>query len=223
MQTFTLPVMTVSEVGQWRERIQGATFIDGKLSAKGLAQQTKSNSQVHADEVGTALLKDMADALLSNHMLAFAAMPKRLGGLMVNRYQVGNAYGWHVDNSLMHDQAGPFRTDLSFTLGLTDPDSYDGGELAMSINDQMTHVKPKLGEIFIYPTGNLHQVLPVTRGERLSLVGWIESWVQDHDMRLSLTRLRMLTVELQKLPNIDPALVLRHLEVYHAIVRRCAS
>lgn len=223
MQTFTLPIFSAEEVLSWRLRIQNGDFIDGKLSAKGLAKQTKSNTQLNADALGSGILKDFSDALMANAMLGFAAMPKRLGGLMVNRYAAGDAYGWHVDNSLMRDADGPFRTDLSFTLGLTDPHDYEGGELAMPINDQMTHVKPKMGEIFIYPTGNLHQVLPVTRGERLSLVGWVESWVQDHDLRLSLMRLRMLTVELQKLPNLDPGLVLRHLEVYHALVRRCAS
>jgi len=113
------------------------------------------------------------------------AFAKEIVGLRANKYGVGDTYGWHIDMALM---AGK-RTDLSFTIFINDPEDYDGGELELEALGAKVSAKPKAGEMIIYPTGLLHRVAPITRGTRLGIVGWIESFVRDDDARTCLYQL----------------------------------
>ena len=88
-------------------------------------------------------------------------------------------YGWHVDDPIM----GGTRSDLSFTLFLTDPESYEGGALILDGSDGISEVKLKPGEAVLYPTGALHQVAPIARGHRMAIVGWVRSLVRRADQR----------------------------------------
>jgi PKHD-type hydroxylase len=100
----------------------------------------------------------------------------------VARYRPGMQYGAHVDAPLMGD-AVAWRSDLSLTLFLSPPQDYDGGELALESGSGELQIKLDAGALVLYPTGQLHRVLPVTRGERLVLVAWIESFVRDGEVR----------------------------------------
>jgi len=91
------------------------------------------------------------------------------------------------------------RTDMSFTLFLSDPETYEGGELMMKELGSSIRVKPKAGQLVIYPTGVLHQVSPVTKGERLAVVGWIESFVPDDDARASLYNFSRIMIKMRSL------------------------
>ena len=94
---------------------------------------------------------------------------------MVNRYDVGMSYGSHIDHALM----GWVRTDLAFTLFLSDPASYEGGELVMETTMGNVNYKLPIGSAIVYPANTLHRVLPVKQGQRLAVIGWVQSMVRD--------------------------------------------
>lgn len=198
-------------------------FIDGKLSATGRAKAAKANTQVLRDEAGNALMGMLEKKLLESALLQVVSFPKLIGGMLVNSYEQGQTYGWHVDGAVMKDQNGPFRTDLSFTLALTPASDYEGGVLEMWEEDQLKQVKLEQGEIFLYPTGKLHRVTEVTKGRRVCCVGWMQSWIQDADLRDSMTRLRTLTIEIDKQNLLPENMIQRHLEVYHSLLRNLAK
>jgi PKHD-type hydroxylase len=88
-------------------------------------------------------------------------------------------YGTHVDDALMHGM----RTDVSFTLFLSDPEDYDGGELIIDTAAGEDAVKLPAGSLVAYPTTQLHRVAEVSRGERWAAVGWARSFVRDAGRR----------------------------------------
>jgi PKHD-type hydroxylase len=88
-------------------------------------------------------------------------------------------YGAHTDDALMGDEFHPLRTDLAFTLFLSDPTTYDGGALIVESRGGEQAVKLAAGDCVLYPAGTIHRVEPVTRGERLAAVGWVQSVVRD--------------------------------------------
>ena len=78
---------------------------------------------------------------------------------------------------------GGVRTDLSFTLFLSDPESYQGGALVMDDAYGERDVRLPAGELILYPSTTLHRVDPVTSGVRLAAVGWVRSFVRDSSRR----------------------------------------
>lgn len=169
--------------------IAAAEFVDGRQTAGTLLAERKQNEQLHRDSVQ---LKDITEILLGalrrHGRFLSAVYPKQLHSLLVSRYRPGMHYGAHVDRALMGD-ATLWRTDLSLTLFLNEPDQYDGGELALESGSGTFKVKLPARALVCYPTGQLHQVLPVTRGERMVVVAWIQSHVRDAGAREALSDL----------------------------------
>ncbi len=120
--------------------------------------------------------------------------PVRWSNLIFSRYAPGQQYGLHTDNASMYDANGcPLRTDVSFTLFLSDPESYEGGALLIQDLAGDREFRPRAGSAVFYPTGLLHRVTPVTAGVRLACVGWVQSLVRRPDQReilFDLDRLR---------------------------------
>jgi PKHD-type hydroxylase len=108
-----------------------------------------------------------------------ATRPKAIIGPLFSRYQPGHAYGPHVDDALL----GGVRSDVSFTLFLSPPDSYDGGELIIDTPAGEEAFKLGAGSVVTYPATALHRVAPVTRGERLAGAGWVRSYIRDAGQR----------------------------------------
>jgi len=163
-----------------------AEFVDGRETASPALAAIKNNQQVRR---GSVPLKRIADivlgALRRNPEFLNAVYPKQLHSMLVSRYREGMQYGAHVDQALMGDPV-VWRTDLSLTLFLNEPDAYDGGELALQHGSGETLTKLPARSMVCYPTGQLHRVTPVTRGERLAVVGWIQSYVRDNAARETL-------------------------------------
>jgi PKHD-type hydroxylase len=113
--------------------------------------------------------------LAEHAVFALAIRPKTILGPLFSRYEPGHAYGAHVDDALM----GGVRADVSFTLFLSAPDSYDGGELIIDSAAGEDAFKLAPGSILTYPSTTLHRVAPVTRGHRMAAVGWVRSFVRD--------------------------------------------
>lgn len=165
----------VHELAALREAAASLDFEDGAKTAGALARRVKANEQAAATPERDAVLKKVETALLRSPAFVSASRPRAFARTVVSRYGPGKTYGTHVDDALM---AGA-RTDLSFTLFLSDPETYEGGALVVSdrVEDRAFRLKP--GELILYPSDTLHRVDPVTSGERLAVVGWVTSWIRD--------------------------------------------
>lgn len=177
-------VLTPQDVETVRAGVLAAPMLDGRKTAGGQARKVKANHQADgADPKVQALAKFVRRALDRNALFQLYARPARLSGVMFNRYGPGETYGLHVDEAMMATKEGRLRTDFSFTLFLSDPATYEGGELVLVGTEGERAIKPEAGTMVVYATGALHQVNPVTSGERLAAVGWVQSLVRRPDER----------------------------------------
>ncbi|KCZ92164.1 Fe2+-dependent dioxygenase [Hyphomonas johnsonii] len=179
---------------------------DGARTAGGRARAVKRNLQANLRSGPGAALHDFLMTTLSAHpVLVAAAQPARFSRLMLSKTGPDGRYGRHVDNPLMGEGPDRLRTDLSFTLFLSDPATYDGGDLVVEGVSGNHSAKPAAGDLVLYPSGDIHEVKPVTRGERLACVGWIESRVRDAQARTTLFELENIRASLgAKLPPDAP-------------------
>ena len=162
-----------------QERLGSQTFDEGLTSAGWAARQVKRNEQARAGKTRSAIIRLVENTLRKHSLFASAALPKSFPRILINRYGPGMHYGSHVDDSLIHGQ----RTDLSFTLGLTPADEYQGGELVLEDSSGDRAWKIDAGDLLLYPTTYLHRVEAVTQGQRLAVVGWVRSLVRCSDQR----------------------------------------
>jgi PKHD-type hydroxylase len=185
-------VLSPHELSAVVEALSKAEFEDGRRSAGWHAKQVKRNEQAGPGPAIDAVLAKVKQALLAHDVFIAAARPKSFVKILVSRYQPGMAYGTHVDDALMEGQ----RTDLSFTLFLSDPDGYAGGELVIEDSLEDRSIKLPGGELILYPSATLHRVEPVTQGTRLAVVGWLRSYVRDPARREILFDLELTLREL---------------------------
>lgn len=177
-------VLAPEDVVRVVEGLATAPFRDGRKTAGGDAKKVKSNLQADGSDEKVAALADFVKKAIERHpVFAAYARPARWSKLMFNRYGPGQAYGAHVDDPMMGADAERLRTDLSFTLFLSDPAAYEGGGLIIDGLDGEREARLAAGDMILYPTGELHRVEPVTRGERLACVGWIQSLIRRQDQR----------------------------------------
>lgn len=172
-------ILTAAETEAIRDAAAGLSFEDGRATAGRYAREVKANRQAAASPERDALLEKVRRALLGHEVFAAAARPRHLTPMILSRYGPGETYGTHVDDALM----GGLRTDLSFTVFLTEPASYDGGALVIEDGFESRSVRLPAGSAILYPSTALHRVEPVAGGERLAVVGWVESWVRSAEER----------------------------------------
>ena len=168
-------VLSAADVAAVRAGLASATFADGKASAGWSARLVKSNLQASG---GPDLdrVRALVETRLAEHaVFVLATRPKSIIGPLFSRYEPGHAYGTHVDDALL----GGVRSDVSFTLFLSPPESYDGGELVIDTPAGEEAFKLAPGSLVAYPAAALHRVAPVTRGERLVAAGWVRSYIRD--------------------------------------------
>ena len=167
------------------EALGHAPFRDGALTAGPAARKVKRNMQAQGDDARVAALGRRVRLALDGHeVVRRLVRPVRWSNLMFSSYGPGQHYGLHADNAMMVDEDGwPLRTDVSFTLFLSDPDTDDGGALSSHEPSGDRAFRPRAGCAVFYPTGLLHQVSPVTAGVRLACVGWVQSLVRRPDQR----------------------------------------
>lgn len=168
-------ILSPEQLAEVRALIEGAEFVEGKSTAKGMARNVKNNEQVLAESVPD-LLPLLSKLVANNALFKALSIPRAVSGVVVSRYREGMDYGFHTDTAVLSSGT---RADLSFTLFLSDPASYDGGELALQTPLGEQRLKLEAGSLVLYSTGELHRVNPVTRGERLAVVGWVQSRVRD--------------------------------------------
>ena len=191
-------------------------FIDGKLTASGIAKKAKNNMQ--ANPKGDAFInlsKFIGEILIKNPWINSRFFPKKFSPLMINKYSPGQGYGRHYDNShILMSNSGAMRRDFSFTLMLSAKSDYEGGELEIESSDNLVQtVHLDAGDIVIYPSSHIHSVMPVTKGERIAFVGWLSSYIKDTRAHETLNIYSNLQEELTKYNlSDDDRLLVQHLK-----------
>lgn len=186
-------VLTAEELSYVQDELQKASFEDGKLTANGSAKDVKNNQQLQrAQETATELDAVLMQAITRNELLKAWGAPKTISLPLINRHAQGMHYGFHVDAAVT-SYGSMMRRDLSVTLFLSDPSTYDGGELEVESPGGLKRIKAPAGCAFAYPTHAIHQVREVSRGVRLAAVFWLQSVIQDDQMRQTLFDLQAAT------------------------------
>ncbi len=204
-------VLTTEQIKQVQSLLQQAQFIDGRLSAGTTARKVKNNQEVSDPKLQSQLNNIVMNALFNNPMYQAAVLPHRLATPFYAKYEPGQTYGQHVDDPVMGPMQGRYRTDVSTTIFLNDPEDYDGGEIV--IHSQLGEQKIKLaaGHAITYPSGSLHHVAEVTKGTRLVAVTWSQSMVRDAEKRELLYNLHKSREALQaKYPDDKEVLKIDH-------------
>lgn len=174
-------VLRPEEIARLVDLAQRVRFVDGR--ATNPESTVKHNQQVpQNDPASTEPGLILRDALMRHPELRAFAVPKQMARPTLVRYEPGMTYGWHVDEALF-PSTPPMRSDLSCTVWLTPPGSYDGGELTIELGQQTLAFKGEAGDAVLYPSTTIHQVAPVTRGVRLVGITWIQSWVAEAHKR----------------------------------------
>jgi PKHD-type hydroxylase len=221
-------LLTAEELARAR-RLLGAdaAWTDGRATAGGQAVVRKNNQQLAQDSPACTELQALVLAALQRDALLFsAALPRRIFNPLFNRYGGGsNHYGAHVDGAVLHSRNPSqwVRTDLSCTLFLNEPHEYDGGELVIQEPQGERRVKLAAGDLVLYPGTTLHEVTPVTRGERIASFFWIESMVRGGEQRQLLFEMDMALLKLRRALGEDHAEVVRLTGTYHNLLRMWAD
>lgn len=194
-------LLSAEELVQMKTLLAAADWVDGRVTAGLQAATVKNNQQLPEQAVQMAMLRKIVLTALNRNPLFFsAALPLKILPPFFNRYAgETNAYGFHVDNAMrmMPDGSGYVRADVSATLFLSEPDEYEGGELVIDDTFGTHGIKLPAGSVVVYPSSSVHQVTPVTRGQRVACFMFIQSMVRDpvkrrllYDMDMSLVELR---------------------------------
>jgi PKHD-type hydroxylase len=219
-------VLTPEQVAQARVLLARAQWVDGRATAGHQSAQVKDNLQIPEGCPEHRALGDMVLAALErNPLFISAVLPLRVFPPLFNRYDPGMTFGAHVDNAIRQVTGTPhrLRTDVSCTLFLSDPESYDGGELIVEDTYGEQRVKLPAGHAVVYPGTSLHRVAPVTRGSRLASFFWIQSMVREDGQRSLLFDLDMAINRLRGDLAADHPSPVQLTAVYHNLLRRWAD
>ena len=181
---------------QINARLAAARWVDGLQTAGAAAARVKRNLQLElgsteATELGELVKK----TVLANEKFPPLALPRRMTAPVFSRYENGMEYGPHTDDAVRARDG--LRTDLAATLFLSDPSSYEGGELIVNNNA----VKPAAGDLVLYPATTVHRVAPVTRGARLAAIFWVQSLIRSPEQREVLLALHSALAQLGDHPG----------------------
>lgn len=195
-------VLGADDIRAVRALLADAPWTDGRASAGPQAREVKNNEQLpHECDAARQICELVTRGLDRSPLFFSAALPKKLFTPRVNRYSgASNFYGNHVDNAvrILPENGQRVRTDISCTVFLNEPTDYDGGELVVQDTYGSQRVKFAAGDLVLYPGTSVHQVTPVTRGQRLACFFWIESMVRSDDQRRLLYELDMNLLRLRQ-------------------------
>ena len=226
MLTVIEGLLNADEVGAFRDALSGAAWSDGSRTAGTRSIAVKQNLQLgRNDETARRLGSGILRRLGHHPLFVSASLAEKIWPPVFNLYQDGGHYGTHSDAALMRlPEAGlTIRSDLSATLFLSGPDEYDGGELLIEQAFGAQAIKLAAGDMVLYPSSSLHQVTPVTRGQRICAITWMQSAVADTAARDLLFDLDQSIQALSPGQAGDDPDINRLIHVYHNLLRRWAS
>lgn len=214
-------VISSEQAAGIRTRLQQADWRDGAGTAGSVAGQVKTNMQLaDADPLGAEIGAAIVERLAAMPQFIASALPLRILPPRFNLYAGGGAYGRHIDSAIFRapGSADRVRSDLSATLFLSDPESYEGGELIAENGRTQERIKLPAGHLLLYPANTLHQVMPVTKGSRMGAFFWIQSLVRAQVRR---SMLLDLDHSIQAIATRDGAdeEVVRLTGLYHNLLR----
>jgi PKHD-type hydroxylase len=172
-----LPILNDAEIAECKRIAASTPFVDGRITNP--HNLAKENEQLHDPAAYQKSSELLRQALLRTPEFMEFAFPVALAPPLITRYKPGMKYGAHADAAFIQLPGATIRSDLSCTIFLNEPKEYDGGELHLRLGDAELTFKLKPGEAIVYPSDTFHQVMPVTRGERLVAITFIQSRVQD--------------------------------------------
>jgi PKHD-type hydroxylase len=216
-------VLSAAQLAPVRAALEAssAPWVDGRVTAGHQGAPVKRNQQLDessplARELGALILTELE----RNALFVSAVLPYRVYPPMFNRYGDGMHFGTHVDGAIRTIRATgqKVRTDLSATLYLVPPESYDGGELVVEGVLGSQSVKLAAGDMVVYPANARHQVRAVTRGQRLACVFWVQSLIRDELKRAQLFELDR-TIQQLTQQGADADALVRLAAHYHALLR----
>lgn len=218
-------VLSQDEAAGFRDRLQQAGWRDGRDTAGHVAARMKSNEQLTDDDpLGRELGALIVERLSATPRFIAAALPLKVLPPRFNRYMGDGAYGRHIDSAVFSAPGSPerVRSDLSATLFLSEPESYEGGELLAEFGLIREPVKLPAGHLLLYPANTLHRVIPVTRGVRYAAFFWIQSVVREQTRRAMLLDL---DESIQALAGQDAGNpeIIRLTGLYHNLLREWAD
>lgn len=226
MLTVIPDLLDAAQVAALRATIDSADWIDGNATSGHQSALAKQNAQLPEDsEVARKGGAIVLDALAASPLFVAAALPLKVFPPLFNRYAPGDGFGAHVDSAIRIRRGSDYRirSDLSATLFLADPDSYDGGELVVQTQFGEQSVKLPGGQLVLYPASSLHHVAPVTRGVRVASFFWIQSMVRDTDARALLFELDTAIQSVGARLGQGDGEIVRLTGVYHNLLRRWAE
>ncbi len=172
-----VPILTDEEVAECRRIASSAPFVHGRITNP--HNKAKDNEQLHEPKIYQQSAQLLHAAMMRNEDFTNFAFPAAMAPPLLTRYQPGMKYGAHTDTAYLQLPGGTLRSDLSCTIFLSDPRTYDGGALRISLGDAELQFKLPPGYAIVYPSDTLHGVEPVTKGERLVAITFIQSRVPD--------------------------------------------
>ena len=182
MDHLVRPLLSQADVDSIHQQLSAADlpWLDGRLTAGEQAASVKKNHQLDPESpLAIQVTKSVSKALKADPLIKSFALIRKVHSVLISRCAPGDGYGWHVDN--------PFsrygRRDLSFTVFLSEPSSYQGGVLQLQTGQHGEEFRCSAGEVVVYPSSLLHCVAPVMQGTRYACVGWIESYVKSAEDR----------------------------------------
>jgi PKHD-type hydroxylase len=196
---YILKILNDNDLKKARELIKKVEFLDGKNSAKGLAQEVKSNLEADPNHQHyKEAVEFINHKFRQNVQVKNLFLPHSFSSPIINKYSKGDKYGRHFDASHMFTSNGTYKSDFSFTLMLSSLDEYEGGELLIESELVSREFRIASGDAVIYSSNNIHQVTPVTKGERLAYVGWLTSSFKNYAAFEAMKEFEAMHVDLLK-------------------------
>lgn len=172
-----LPLLTDAEIAECRRIAATSPFVDGRITNPHM--KAKQNEQLHEPQAYQKSSQLLIQAFMRSEEFRDFAFPVVIAPPFLTRYRPGMKYGLHTDSAFIRMPGGELRSDLSCTIFLSDPTDYEGGSLHIRYGDSDLRFKQRAGEAVIYPSDTLHEVEPVTSGERLVAITFIQSRIPD--------------------------------------------
>jgi len=218
-------VLSPQEAAAMRSRLETADWSDGASTAGHIAVRAKANRQLADDDPLAQELSNLIVERLSRHPRFIAsALPLKMMPPRFNLYTGDGAYGPHIDSAVFSAPGSPerVRSDLSATLFLSEPDTYEGGELIAQFGPKPEGIKLSAGHMLLYPASSVHEVTPVTRGARYAAFFWVQSLVRQQSQRTMLLDLDESIQALATRTPDEPEIV-RLTGLYHNLLREWAD
>lgn len=219
-------VLSKEQVAEFRQMMETANWVGGKVTAGTLSASVKQNQQLSEQDPLTHHLSELViQAIWKNPVFQAAALPCQIIPPLFNRYDEHESFGFHVDNSirLIRGTAQQMRTDLSCTLFLSEPEEYEGGDLVIEDTYGYHEVKLPAGDVVLYPATSLHEVSSIIRGTRFASFFWVQSMIRDDAERHMLFNLDQSIQSLRIQLGDQHEEVVKLTNLYHNLMRKWAE